>query len=177
MLQRTKAEQVVPVYEDFVSHYSTPRDVSFENPAEIQRLLEPLGLKRRAKRIIALAKELASRGNDVPKVFEKLTELPGVGHYAACAYLSFHLETRTSIVDANAVRLWARVLGLKIEKEMRRNKEFLFLIDKMTPSEEYKTFNYAVLDYTRNVCKQKPLCEICIIGAFCTYYQKNNTSA
>ena len=175
MLQRTRAEQVVPVFNAFSSQYPNAREVSSCNTEEILRILEPLGLRWRAKKIVELASEVVRRGNVVPDKFEELIELPGVGLYVASAYLSFHAETRATIVDSNAVRLWTRVFGITLSKEMRRNKEFLCLVDKITPAKGYRVFNYAVLDHTRTVCKQKPLCKTCPINSSCLYYLRHIT--
>jgi A/G-specific adenine glycosylase len=170
MLQRTKAEQVVPVYTTFASLYPTAKEASSANPEELLEILAHLGLRWRAKKISDLAGEICRRGNVVPKEFEELVALPGVGAYAACAYLSFHVGKRAIIVDTNAVRLWTRIFGLTTRKEMRRNKEFLCLVDNITPAKGFRVFNYAVLDHTRTVCKQKPLCGICPVNSLCSYY-------
>lgn len=176
MLQRTKAEQVVPVYSIFASKYKTPSDVISEKPSEISRLLEPLGLKWRSKKIVELACELYRRKNIVPKDFSELVALPGIGPYIANAYLSLHAQTQAPIIDANAVRLWTRVFDLNIEKEMRRDKEFLSLVKKITPKNDFRAFNYAVLDHTRTICKRKPLCNICPIKNSCSYYVHSQPS-
>lgn len=176
MLQRTKAEQVLPVYTSFTSLYSTAKEAASANPQEVLGILESLGLRWRARKIVELSSEVALRGNIVPDVFEELIGLPGVGPYVACAYLSFHVGKRAAIVDANAVRLWTRVFGLTPRKEMRRNKEFLCLVDRITPAKGYRVFNYAVLDHTRTVCKPKPLCEICPVSSSCLYYLETKQS-
>jgi len=170
MLQRTKAEQVVSVYSEFVSKYREAKDVSSEDPVEILRILKPLGLTWRAKKIVEFATELDHRGNIVPKTFDELIVLPGIGTYATCAFLSFHSEIREPIVDTNVIRLWTRVFGLKRKKEMRRNKGFLALADKITPAKEFKNFNYAILDHTRTICKRIPLCKKCPISFCCDYF-------
>lgn len=172
MLQRTRAEQVVPVYNTFTARYLSASEVVMGDLCEISKLLEPLGLRWRAKKIVALSKEIVRLGNRIPTTYDELIALPGVGFYVACAYLSFHLGIRAAIVDANAVRLWTRVFGLDAKKEMRRKKEFICLVDSVTPHADFKYFNYAVLDHTRLVCKQRPLCQVCPINSSCTYYLK-----
>lgn len=175
MLQRTKAEQVVSVYNDFVSRYHKAKDVSSKDPVEILKILNPLGLRWRAKKIIELAYELDHRENIVPKTFEDLVSLPGIGTYAACAFLSLHSEIREPIVDSNVVRLWTRVFGIKEKKEIRRNKDFLAFVDKVTPEKEFKKFNYAILDHTRTICKRAPLCKICPINIYCVYFHASKS--
>lgn len=174
MLQRTKAEQVVPVYITFTTLFPTAKEAASANPQKILEILEPLGLRWRAKKIVELSSEVARRETSFPDLFEELTALPGVGPYAACAYLSFHTGKRAVIADANVVRLWTRVFGLTAEREMRRNKKFLCLVDKVTPAKDFKFFSYAVLDHTRAVCRKKPLCSICPINSLCSFYLTTN---
>ena len=173
MLQRTKAEQVVPIYRIFTSRYSSPRDAASDKAARILEILEPLGLRWRAKKILELVHELDRRGGEVPRKFEDLVKLPGVGLYAASAYLSFHVGVRAAITDSNAVRLWSRVLGFKKNEETRRKREFIQIAEKMTPLKNSKAFNYAVLDLTRMICRRKPLCVNCPINQYCSYYKQN----
>lgn len=172
MLQRTKAEQVVPIYNLFTTRYSTPHDVILEKPSKILKLLKPLGLSWRNKKILELVNELDLRGGTIPTEFRDLIKLPGVGSYAASAYLSFHLKIRASIIDSNAVRLWSRIFGFKKDGETRRKKQFTILAEKVTPRKKYKAFNYAVLDHTRMICKSKPLCNRCPLSLFCEYFKR-----
>src|SRR5579863_7796199 len=45
MLQRTKAEQVVPVYSEFVRLFPTPKDAAKGRRNRFEKLLKPLGLE------------------------------------------------------------------------------------------------------------------------------------
>lgn len=172
MLQRTKAEQVLPIYSSFVTRYKTVHNAS-ANSSSIIELLKPLGLNWRIKKIIELINELDLRGGKIPNNYTGLIELSGVGSYVASAYLSFHLGIKASIVDSNAVRLWSRFFGLKKNGEMRRKKELLMLVDEITPEIGNKNFNYAVLDLTRKICKSKPLCNDCPLSCYCEYYKQH----
>lgn len=171
MLQRTKAEQVVPVYNAFTTRYPKPVYISTEKN-QILSLLEPLGLFWRNKKIVDLINELSKR-EKIPEKFDELVKLPGVGQYVASAFLSFHLSVRAPIIDSNAVRLWTRVFRIQKTGEIRRNKEFSLFVDKITPQQKFKEFNYAVLDLTRTICKPKPLCEACPLNQKCAFYSDN----
>ena len=172
MLQRTKAEQVLPIYSSFVTQYKTVHNAS-ANSSSIMELLKPLGLNWRIRKIVELINELDLKGGKIPNNYAGLIELSGVGSYVASAYLSFHLGIRASIVDSNAVRLWSRFFGMKKSGEMRRKKELLMLVDEITPETDYKDFNYAVLDHTRKICKSKPLCNDCSLSCYCEYYKQH----
>ena len=171
MLQKTRAEQVAPIYVTFTERYPTLDDFLEEDPDKIRELLKPLGLYRRTEKILELMNVIHGKGCAIPNTKEELMKLPGVGPYSANAFLSFHLGVRTPIIDTNALRLWSRLFGFELTKNTHRAKWFEALVDKITPEREFKEFNYAVLDYTRSVCKLKPLCELCQLSSLCKYVE------
>jgi len=169
MLQRTRADQVEPVYKLFTGIYPTIEIASKEDPALILDTLKSLGLRRRANRILQLIHELNEKGG-VPVTYEELVRLPGVGQYSASALLSLHLQSRRPLIDANTVRLWSRVFGFETNAETRRKSWFVDLADTLTPGIFFQRFNYAVLDLTGQVCKPKPLCIKCPLNLICRFY-------
>jgi A/G-specific adenine glycosylase len=172
MLQRTRAEQVAPIFSRFAALYPSPREALVEDPCRIRALLGSLGLKWRAEKIIELVRVLNERDGTVPSSLKELMSLPGVGRYAASSYLSLHANVKASIVDSNAVRLWGRVFCLRTDAETRRKQWFLSFVDRITPRNDFRVFNYAVLDLTRKVCRPKPLHDLCPIASLCGYYRR-----
>ncbi len=172
MLQRTRAEQVVPVYNLFVRRFPKPQDLASAGVRRIAGLIRPLGLRWRAKFLAALGRELAKRGGAVPDTPEELLQLPGVGAYAAAAYLSLHARRHAAIVDANVVRLYGRLFGLPTDAETRRDRSFVALAELMTPKRGFRQFNYALLDFSRAVCRPRPLCQQCPLRSRCAYGQR-----
>lgn len=171
MLQRTRAEQVVPVFRAFASRYSSPFEASKEQEG-IRNLVATLGLNWRGEKIIKLVETLKDLGGNIPTALEGLTSLPGVGTYAASSYLSLHAGIRMSIVDSNAVRLWGRIFGFKTDQETRRKRWFMELAQRVTPQNKFRDFNYAVLDFTRKVCRPKPLHDMCPLTSICKHYRR-----
>lgn len=171
MLQRTRAEQVIPVFRTFASRYLSPAEAS-KDKEEIRNLVATLGLNWRGEKIIELVNTLKDLGGNIPTTLEGLTSLPGVGLYGASSYLSLHVGIRMPIVDSNVVRLWGRIFDFRTDRETRRKKWFLELADRLTPQEGFREFNYAVLDFTRVVCKPKPLHNICPLTKICKYYKR-----
>jgi A/G-specific adenine glycosylase len=164
LLQRTRAHSVVLVYEEFVSKFRTPSELAQAPVKKIERMLYPLGLRWRAAWIKRLAKDLTESELHQPASVEQLQRLPGVGPYAAAAYLSFHCGKRAAIVDANVVRWICRMIGYPYDGETRRKKWLIQIANKLTPRKDWKKFNYALLDFTMQVCTASPKCEICPIG-------------
>jgi len=63
MLQRTKSDQVVNVYLKFLEQHPDPLALSRSTVKEIERIILPLGLKWRAKKIWELGKAITSSFN------------------------------------------------------------------------------------------------------------------
>jgi len=176
LLQRTKAEQVVPVFELFRRKYPSPHILARAPEKELLEVLYPLGLHWRARLISLLGKYLSARRAKIPDKLVDLIRIPGVGQYAASAFLCFHLDKRIAIVDSNVVRLYSRYFGLSSGPETRRNKEFIGFASALLPRSNFKMFNYALLDYTRTVCTPRPNCEACVFSLTCQYFNKGRSS-
>jgi A/G-specific adenine glycosylase len=170
LLQRTRAESVVPVFEKFCERYPTIQDFASASEDEIEELIEPLGLRKRAPLLNELGNELSTLG-EIPKDRETLEDLPGIGPYTAGAWLSFHCGRSSSIVDANVVRWVCRMIGHDYDRSTRRKEWFRELVGEITPDNETATFNYSVLDFAREICRPKsPRCEQCPLGpSICSY--------
>jgi len=165
MLQRTRADQVVGPYQDFVRRYPDPGDFLV---APNTGVFDSLGLITREKRLGDLA--LALQGSDIPEGRASLLALPGVGSYIAAAFRSFHCGIRDVIIDSNVVRLYGRLFGFEYDGETRRKPWLRELADRITPARIYRDFNYAVIDFTRSICKPRPDCGHCMLNAQCAYY-------
>jgi A/G-specific adenine glycosylase len=170
MLQRTRANQVVPIFNEFVARYPSVSIASKETPERIRRILAGLGLNWRIEKIVQLICAINERGDKIPGRYEELVALPGVGRYVASSYLSLHRNVRMPIIDSNVVRLWSRVFAFDDSKEIRRKGWFLKFTERITPQTDFRVFNYSILDLTRNVCKPKPLHHLCPLSSLCEYY-------
>ena len=83
MLNLTSIKQVRPVITEFFARFPDAEAASQADPEELAVLLKPLGLyNRRAKLIIRFSNAYNGDWSDV-------TDLPGVGKYAADSYRMF----------------------------------------------------------------------------------------
>jgi A/G-specific adenine glycosylase len=172
MLQRTNADQVVPVYEAFTKKYAMPEDLSKMGEKAICDIFNPLGLHWRGHQFFELIRELNKAGGVVPEQYDSLVSLPGIGPYAASAFLSFHCNQNATIIDSNVVRLYGRFFGFHTHPETRREKSFVSFSVNVTPRCKNSEFNYSLLDFTRAICKPKPDCINCPLVRKC--YHANN---
>src|SRR6266545_2502553 len=170
LLQRTRAGQVLPVYLEFVRTFPTPKSVASARVSEVRRVFSSLGLHWRAKLLHKLGLVLSKSHGKVPDSLNELLALPGVGPYAASAWLSLHRGRRAVIVDSNIVRWLARMTGKAYGPETRRSRWVRQCVEELTPSRQVREFNYAMLDFTMLVCRPKPRCEVCPFAESLCHY-------
>lgn len=170
LLQRTRASNVIPVYENFILTFPTPESLARATVKEIEQVIYSLGLRWRAPLLKALGERLAQIG-EIPTTLDELIQLPAIGPYVAAAWLSFHGGGRGVLIDANVVRWICRMIGREYDGETRRKKWLIELADRLTPEHNVKDFNYAILDLTMTVCVPgTPHCDECPIGSgLCVY--------
>lgn len=166
MLRRTRAEQVVPVYERVIRRYTTVEEMAAAPAAEVRGLLKPLGLAWRANNVIAAVREIASDyGGRVPNSVNDLKNLTGVGDYVANAVVCFAEKKPVSIIDTNVVRVIGRVFGLRLDGEARRRRQVREAVAMCLDRRQPRLYNYALLDFAARVClPTKPLCRDCPFG-------------
>ncbi|MEM3646808.1 MAG: hypothetical protein QW334_01500 [Thermofilum sp.] len=171
MLQRTRAEQVVPVYEEFIRHFPNPESLARAGMEAVRAFFSKLGLLWRADLVVRLAGELVKRfGGSPPPEREKLLSLPAVGDYMADAVLSFAYGMDVAVVDSNVCRVLRRIFGLKPKGEARRDRRFRELAMKLVPHGKSREFNWAMIDFASEVCTpRKPKCRECLLKSICVY--------
>ncbi len=165
MLQRTRAEQVVPAFEKFRHLYPHPRDLAIDTDSVV---FATLGLHWREELLRDLAAILATI--EIPIDRESLMALPGIGSYIAAAYRSMHLGIRDVIIDSNVVRLYGRFFGFETDPETRRKRWFIDLAERITPQRVHRQYNYGLIDFTRKICAPNPNHESCPLRNQCKYY-------
>lgn len=171
MLQRTKADQVLPVYKAFIKKFPDSASLAKAPPEEIDKVFSQLGLMWRAEKVKKLASVLASDyKGQIPNVREKLLSLPGVGEYVADAILCFAYGKDVAVVDANVCRVIGRIFGLKTRGEARRDSKFRKAAQQLIPSGKAKEFNWAIIDLAAMICTPRnPKCKICPLSYVCLY--------
>lgn len=175
MLQRTKADQVLPVYLDFMKKFPDP-DSMMHAVADDLKSIHSLGLVRRSKVIVEMSKYLREgHGSLIPSSRDELLKIPGVGDYTADAMVVFAFNHRRTVVDSNVVRLVSRFFGIGNKKgEMRRNIAFVNfcqLLNDNVDDQNIKEFNWALIDFPAVICKTIPLCKICPLSSKCSYFK------
>jgi A/G-specific adenine glycosylase len=178
MLRRTKADQVVPVYEQFFREYPDVDSLAEAKQEALEKILYPLGLKWRIPAFGMVARELREKYQSrIPETREELISLPGVGEYVAGTVLSIACGKKEWLVDSNIVRIFKRYFGIKTSKEGRRDKHVVEIAKTYASGKDPGRATMGILDITALVCKPgKPACEKCPLIDRCYYVlsQKRN---
>jgi A/G-specific adenine glycosylase len=141
--------------------FPRPESLACATVRDIYAVIRPLGLKWRAPLLKQLGWELVELGGVVPSDYAGLVRLAGVGDYVASAWLSFHAKKRAVLIDANVVRWICRLTGKTFTPETRRTSWMREVAAAVTPISNHTAYNYALLDFTMQVCGRTPACARC----------------
>jgi A/G-specific adenine glycosylase len=175
LLQRTNASHVARYFDDVLRLFPTHDALINASRQKLEVIESQFGLDRRIQTLTELAEYIDTQ-DIYPIDFETLTNLYGIGHYTAAAYLSLHMNVRAVLVDANVARWLARMTNREKPKDVRRCDWLWELATKLTPQKGFREYNYAVLDFTMTVCKnKKPLCNECPVYKHCRWKNREST--
>jgi len=178
LLRRTNAHAVEPVYDLFLGKYPKLPAFVRAKPADIRRIINPLGLAWRAENIVILAKHLKQHNLQIPTTIHQLQGLPGIGPYVARAVLINADGLRVIAIDTNVVRVVCRYFGLPEADSLRRHKGFQAFADSLVRHSLPRQLNYALLDLASLICRPKrPHCHICPLSANCCWSKANESAA
>jgi endonuclease-3 len=138
---------------------------------KIEKLIKSIGLFRnKAKSVYLLSKQLIEKHNGkVPKNFDDLLALPGVGRKTANVVLNEGFGFSTIAVDTHIFRVSNRT-GMASGKNPDQVEQALY---KVVPKKYLKDSHHLLLLHGRYTCKsRRPLCKKCVIVKYCKYNQK-----
>jgi A/G-specific adenine glycosylase len=170
MLHRTRAAQVAPVFQRFITRYPDTRALTTASRAELRQELYSLGLQWRIDLVAEMATHLVERfDGTVPELRDDLISLPGVSDYIASAVRCFAWGHPEPLIDTNTVRVVGRLFGLEITESSRRNRTFKNLISSLVDLEQPREYNFALLDLADAICTKRtiPGCSQCPVAQMC----------
>ena len=151
--------------------YNKPEHFVKLGRKKIEKLIKSIGLFRnKAKSVYLLSKQLIEKHNGkVPKNFDDLLALPGVGRKTANVVLNEGFGLSTIAVDTHIFRVSNRT-GLAPGKNPDQVEQALY---KVVPKKYLKDSHHLLLLHGRYTCKSRtPSCKKCIIVKYCKYSQK-----
>jgi A/G-specific adenine glycosylase len=174
MLHRTRAEQVVPVYEAFIEKYPIVDCLADADEKEIEKVTEHLGLHWRSTHFIKAARYIMENfDGELPDNREDLLKIPGVGDYVTGAILTVCFRKPEYVVDSNIARFINRFYGLNLRGEIRRKRKIIECSKQLFNTRYPGILLFAILDFTYKLCKpQHPDCSNCVLNNSCKYFCK-----
>ena len=151
------------VTKDIYPKYFKPEHFVKLGRKKIEKLIKKIGIFRvKAKSIYLMSKQILKKHNGrVPKTFEELEKLPGVGHKTASVVLSQGFGYPAFAVDTHIHRLaqrWGLTNGknvIQTEKDLKR----------IFPKKTWSKLHLQIIFYGREYCKARNCygltCKIC----------------
>ena len=155
-----RVNQVTPALFARADHPAAMARVPVE---EIRAIIRPCGLSpQKARAISGLSRLLLERhGGEVPRTFEELEALPGVGHKTASVVMAQAFGVPSFPVDTHIHRL-AQRWGLTDGRNVEQTEEDL---KKLFPREHWNQLHLRIIFYGREHCTARgcdgTVCEIC----------------
>ncbi|MHC1729797.1 MAG: A/G-specific adenine glycosylase [Syntrophobacteraceae bacterium] len=175
MLQQTQVTTMLPYYSRWMKRFPDPASVAQASEDEILLHWEGLGYYARAKNIQKAALLMVEEfGGELPRDFDSVRRLPGIGRYTAGAIMSFAYNADYAAADANAARIISRVFDVSSSSD---TKDFQNAVwnhaSEILPKGHARNFNQALMDFGSSVCLARaPLCGKCPIASLCKSLQK-----
>ena len=151
--------------------YNKPEHFVKLGRKKIQKLIKSIGLFRnKAKSVYLLSKQLIKKHNGkVPKNFDDLYALSGVGRKTASVVLNEGFGLPTIAVDTHVFRVSNRT-GLAYGKNPDEVQKKLY---EVVPKKYLKKSGHTILLHGRYTCKARaPSCMTCVIIKYCKYNNK-----
>lgn len=169
MCQQTQVETVLPYFARWTAAWPDFNSLAAADEATVMKAWEGLGYYSRARRLHALAKEVAAMP-EPPRTATGWIALSGVGAYTAAAVASISYGDPVGVVDGNVVRVLTRLTC--DERTFKDNGAAVkavdplaqALVDPIFPGD----FNQAMMELGATVCyRRNPLCALCPVSEYC----------
>lgn len=180
MLQQTQVATVIPYYHRFLKSFPNVTSLAEAPLDDIYHHWAGLGYYRRARQMHEAAKLIRlDHHGSFPTDFKSVRELPGIGRYTAGAILSFSLDQKQPIVEANTQRLYARLLHLKQDTTSKQGQLHLWsFAERILPMKSGSgTLNQALMEIGSQICLPKnPSCLLCPLNTICPTFASGSQS-
>lgn len=172
---QTTDKRVNSVTSELFNKYDSLEKLSNASLDDLERILRPIGFRKKASYIKEIASILHNEFNDsVPKDREVLMKFPGVGRKTINVFLSEFYGEAAIAVDTHVERVSKRLkLAYKNDDVLKVEKKLM----KKFPCEEWGKIHLQLVLFGRYYCKAiKPLCDDCKLKDICCEKNKNISS-
>ena len=175
MLQQTQVATVIPFFNRFIKNLPSLTKLANVEEKKLIKLWEGLGYYSRARNLKKTANLIVNNfGGKIPKNYDQLKSLPGIGNYTASAIMAIAFNKPFVPLDGNIERVLKRYLYLKKDSEIKKDN----LLKKKSVlgiSSRSSDYAQALMELGALICKPiNPVCDQCPISKNCKSYKKKN---
>jgi len=170
MLQQTQVATVEGYYDRFMKRFPSVVDLAAADEDDVLHCWSGLGYYSRARNLHKAASVVVDEhGGDLPRQFDDLLALPGIGRSTAGAILALSAGQRQAILDGNAKRVLARYFAVEGWSGATANlKKLWALAEQCTPNQRVANYTQAIMDLGAKVCRRsRPPCDVCPLAEGC----------
>ena len=179
MLQQTQVRTAIPYFENFISRFPGLRELAQASEQEVMQAWAGLGYYSRARNLHKAASIcMDSHGGDLPRGFDALTALPGIGRSTAGAILSQAHGDRYAIVDGNVKRVLTRFFAIQDDTASAAvGRQLWTLAESLLPQTRMADYSQAIMDLGATVCtRSHPACPRCPLATHCKAWQSDSVA-
>lgn len=173
MLQQTQVATVVPYFLKFLAVFPTLPDLAAASNDQVMAQWAGLGYYARARNLHAAAQRCVDQHDgELPRDFDALHALPGIGRSTAGAILSQAWNDRFAILDGNVKRVLTRYHGIEGFPGLPAVEKVLWALAEThvetVPGGRLADYTQAQMDLGATVCtRARPACVICPLQQDC----------
>lgn len=146
MLQQTQVDRVIPKFQLFMSTFPTIRDLAKASLAEVLIVWSGLGYNRRAKFLHEAAKRVVAEFQGaIPRTYEELVSLPGVGPNTAGAILAYSFNQPVVFIETNIRTVYFH--HFFNDQALVTDKELKELVARTVDKEHPRQWYWGLMDY------------------------------
>ena len=173
MLQQTQVAVVIPYFLRFLEHFPTLPDLAAAGTDAVMAQWAGLGYYARARNLHAAARRCVElHGGELPRDFDALHALPGIGRSTAGAILSQAWNDRFPILDGNVKRVLTRYHGIAGYPGLPAVEKPLWAIAQAhvaaVADGRMADYTQAQMDFGATLCtRANPACVLCPLQDDC----------
>jgi A/G-specific adenine glycosylase len=170
MLQQTQVSSVIPYFERFIARFPDLPALAGASIDDVLALWSGLGYYSRARNLHRAAIFCMERHDAaLPRTFDDLLALPGIGRSTAAAILAQAHGDRIAILDGNVKRVLARHAGIEgVPATTAIERKLWQVAESHLPPSRMADYTQALMDFGATRCTaRRPACAHCPVAGDC----------
>ena len=155
------------VTKDLFRKYKTAKDYAKAPIKDLEKAVQSTGFFRNKARNLKKSGQSLEKNyrGEVPKDFEKLTQLAGVGRKTAHVVMGNAFQVPSGVVvDTHVKRLSNRMALVNTDNVHQIEKK----LEELIPKKDWIVFSHWLIEHGRNICTaRKPNCSLCFLYKLC----------